>query len=41
MVGKAIEKRDSIKSQVAKNLRELKKEFKDNARLVHDLVNEM
>jgi len=38
MVDKAIEKRDSIKSQITKNLPELKKKSKDNARLVHELL---
>ncbi|HEX3033962.1 MAG TPA: polysaccharide pyruvyl transferase family protein [Thermodesulfobacteriota bacterium] len=37
MVDKAIEKRDLIKSQIAKKLPELKKRSKDNARLVHEL----
>lgn len=41
-VDQGIEKRDSIKSQIAKKLPELKAKSKDNARLVHELlVNEV
>jgi len=41
MVDRAIQKRDSIKGQIAKKLPELKKKSKDNASLVHELwINE-
>ena len=39
IVDKAIEKKDLIKSQIVKNLPELKNKSKDNARLVYALLN--
>jgi polysaccharide pyruvyl transferase WcaK-like protein len=38
MVDQGIEKRDSIKRQIAQRLPELKAKSKDNARLVHELL---
>jgi len=38
MVDQGIENRDSIRSQIAQKLPELKRKSKDNARLVHELL---
>ena len=39
MIDEGIAKRDSIKAQIAKKLPELKAKSKDNARLVHELLD--
>lgn len=39
MVDERIAKRDSIKAQIAQKLPELKMKSKDNARLVHELLD--
>jgi hypothetical protein len=38
MVDKGIENRDSVKTQIAQRLPELKDKSKENARLVHSLL---